>query len=335
MSSQPDRPAAFRAGGDTGLIAPAAAPAAALAEAVAGAVPVTYLADVSEFEPDIADAAYLRWTKAIVIRALYGDAHDDKAWYGGARRTDLHAGGARFVGIYQYLRAGQDGAAQARAFHALVGAIRAGEVFIADFEEGGRPALTAWYNEMAALYGLHIRPYLWTYTGLFFGGEQGVLPVEWIAAYEQAEPTTPHKLWQFSGKYPVPGVGVADCSLFHGSIDQLAALASQAKPPADWTYGKPQNLRIKPGHTNFHATWSAPSGQPKPAFYLVSVYEGKTCDSRTLVKSYPRHEAWPVTSPDPGSLKEHTFYTVRVSAFGPGGSRAEPGVFASGAFKTD
>jgi len=219
----PDRPKAFRAGGDVRGMPLLKSAAAA-----------TYLCDVSEFEPSIADATYLRWSRAIIIRALYGDAHDDAAWYGGARRADLHAGGALFVGCYQYLVGSQSGAAQAQAFHKLVGAIKPGEVFIADIEEGDRALLTAWYNAMVSLYGSGIKPYLWTYTGLVFGEAEGILPVQWIADYTSTEPSTPHKLWQFSDSYQVPGVGTADCSVFHGTIDQLAELAyrtpSKPKP---------------------------------------------------------------------------------------------------------
>jgi hypothetical protein len=190
----------------------------------------TLLADVSEFQPDIADAAYLAWSKAIVIRAAYGTAHDDKAWYGGQRRALLHSGGAQFVGIYQYLVAGQDGAAQANVLHGIVGALRKGEVLIADFEEGGKPMLTAWYNRMLQLG--HPAEFLWTYSGLNFGQANGALPVQWLAAYQGAEPASPHTLWQFTSSYPVPGVGPCDCSVFHGSITDLAALAYGGTVPA-------------------------------------------------------------------------------------------------------
>jgi hypothetical protein len=46
-----------------------------------------------------------------------------------------------------------------------------------------------------------------------------------------------HKLWQFTDAFKVPGVGTADCSVFHGSIDDLAALAYQGgvKPPVTRT----------------------------------------------------------------------------------------------------
>jgi Putative peptidoglycan binding domain len=199
------------------------------------------LADCSEFQPEITDALYLSWSRAIVIRALYGDARDDGAWYGGQRRADLHAGGAEFLGIYAYLVAGQDGAAQAQAFRALVGPVQPGEVFIADFEEGARPALTAWYNEMITLYGPGIAPYLWTYTGLDFGEAQGVLPVQWLADYTGTEPSSPaHVLWQFTDAYAIPGVGTADCSVFRGTIARLAALAYGAAAPAVVPVAEPE-----------------------------------------------------------------------------------------------
>jgi hypothetical protein len=235
--------------------------------------PYVLLADVSEWNPDLNDPVYLRWSLAAVIRAMYGDAHDDTAWYGGARRAALHAGGARFVGCYQYLVASQDGAAQARAFHQLVGPIEPGEVFIADFEEGSRPLLTAWYYEMLALYGPSIAPFLWTYTGLNFGEVNGALPVQWLADYTSAEPTSPHKLWQFTDAYSVPGVGLADCSVFRGTIDELAALAYQA--PKGWTFPAPTGLHVvKQTREGYTFAWNAvtgPSGQ-KPASYSAWTY---------------------------------------------------------------
>src|SRR5262249_28973664 len=82
----PALPAGFRVSGagDVGqvaqLVSPADAagylkttgPAALAAEAVAAASAKTYLADVSEFQPQINDAKYLAWSKAIIIRAAYG-----------------------------------------------------------------------------------------------------------------------------------------------------------------------------------------------------------------------------------------------------------------------
>jgi hypothetical protein len=206
-------------------------------EAVTFSGTYTLLADISEYEPNIVDAVYLAWSHAVVIRAAYGDQHDDQAWYGGARRAQLHKLGAKFVGIYQYLVAGQDGAAQADAMHRLVGALQPGEVLIADFEEataaedqvGTHQMLTAWYNRMVAL-GYPAK-YLWTYTGLYFGQAHGVLPVQWLADYNGVEPSSPHILWQFTGNFNMPGIGYGDCSIFRGTVDELAALAYQAPAP--------------------------------------------------------------------------------------------------------
>jgi hypothetical protein len=196
------------------------------------ASPTVKLADVSEFQPNVADATYLAWSKAIVVRALYGTSHDDNAWYNGERRDLLHSGGATFVGIYQYLVSGQSGVAAANAFHALVGSIRKGEVFIADFEEGSKSELVAWYNQMIKLYGAEIAPYLWTYSGLDFGLNAGLAPWQWLADYSSVEPGSPkHVLWQFTSDFDVPGVGIADCSLFHGTIAELSALAFDGVVP--------------------------------------------------------------------------------------------------------
>ena len=273
----------FRAGRPPGAFAAAAvAP-----ELFTGSY--TLLADVSEWEPDIADPIYLQWSKAIAIRAAYGDQHDDRAWYNGQRRDLLHQLGARFVGIYQYLVAGQDGAAQADAFHRLVGALRPGEVLIADFEEGQHAMLTAWYNRMLALG--YPRQFLWTYSGLYFAEAQGAAPVEWLAAYGQAEPGSPHKLWQFTSSFPVPGVGSADASIFHGTIDQLAALAYQAPQtqPAPAGLGAPRNLAVRAGDTTVLVTRCDPARGPLPDHYLVSVYTGSYPSPATLVASYPRY----------------------------------------------
>jgi hypothetical protein len=307
------RKAPFRAGRAAGTFAAAAV----LPEVFSGSY--TLLADVSEFQPDIADAVYLAWSKAIVIRAAYGDQHDDKAWYGGQRRDLLHKLGARFVGIYQYLVAGQDGAAQADALNRLVGALRPGEVLIADFEEGQHAMLTAWYNRMLTL-GYPAR-YLWTYSGLNFGQANGALPVEWIAAYGQSEPSSPHKLWQFTSSFPVPGVGSTDCSVFHGSMGQLAALAYQApkpKPKPAQTYGPPTNITMRTGDASVLVeTCDAPAGMT-PGHFEVSVYTGSYPSPSTEV-----YERWMKGAPklfgglqDIPSKTHMTLRVVAVDAFG-------------------
>lgn len=225
----PDQPVPFRAGG-----LPGETPAPLATHAVASAMPgVVLLADCSEFQPDIADAAYLRWSQAIVIRALYG-TRVDKAWYGGARRDALHAGGARFIGIYAYIT-GQDITAQAKALISLLGKLRPGEKIIADIEEGTGSQQTRWVTWAKTINAALGDP-PWDYSGLNFASVHGLQPVTWVAAYGSSEPSVPHQLWQFTDAYAVPGVGTCDCSVFHGSIGDLAALAYQGAkvqaPPA-------------------------------------------------------------------------------------------------------
>lgn len=312
----------FRAGSEPGIQPHAALPLISFSS------PHVLLADVSEFQPDVADAAYLAWSPAIVIRCAYGDAHDDKAWYGGQRRALLHSGGAKFVGIYQYLVAGQNPSAQAQAFHRIVGNLKPGEVAIADYEEGPHSLLTGWYNEMLALG--YDRRYLWTYSGLNFGQANGVLPVEWLAAYRSAEPSSPHRLWQFSSSFAVPGVGTCDCSVFHGTIGQLAALAVPAATAS--TYAAPTGLSVTAGHTSFRATWTPPAhpGLPAPAGYWVYVYEDANLARK--VDSYPRRYVQP--GYQGGGLKRHTRYLIRVVTVGENGTRTRPGTYAQATFTT-
>jgi hypothetical protein len=231
----PDQPVPFRAG-RTGETPPLAAAAAHLAAPSAASSQVVLMADCSEFQPDIHDATYLRWSKAIVIRALYG-TRVDKAWFGGARRDALHAGGARFIGIYAYITS-QDITAQAKALISLLGHLRPGEKLIADIEEGPGSQQARWVTWAKAVNaGLGDPP--WDYSGLNYAAAHGLQPVTWVAAYQHTEPPVTHKLWQFTDAFTVPGVGTADCSVFHGSIDQLAALAYQgAKAPAKEWHGE-------------------------------------------------------------------------------------------------
>jgi GH25 family lysozyme M1 (1,4-beta-N-acetylmuramidase) len=235
MTTPAVHPVMFRAGGAPGETAQ---PGPVTPEALAAAGPRVLLADISEFQPDIADAAYLKWSQAIIIRAAYGDQHDDSAWYGGQRRAALHAGGVKFLGIYQYLVAGQDPAEQAAVLVRMLGALRPGEKVIADIEEGsGDLAATwrIWSAEIAAALG--DEP--WNYSGLNFAAAHGLAPVDWVAAYQGTEPSVTHRLWQFTDSYQVPGVGTCDASVFHGTIGELAALAYQGSPEKGGTMTTP------------------------------------------------------------------------------------------------
>jgi GH25 family lysozyme M1 (1,4-beta-N-acetylmuramidase) len=218
-------------------VTPHAAPEAAGAK--------IYLADASEFQPDINDAAYLRWSRAIVIRAMYGAQHVDKAWYGGARRDALHAGGVQVLGVYQYLTASQDAAAQAQALVKLLGPLRDGEIPICDLEEGSGDQAgrwNAWQQVILAAYPQLRRSPLgrpMLYAGSYFASTHGLHP-DWLAAYQSSEPAGSHILWQFTDSYPVPGVGSCDCSSYRGTTAELAALIRPAATAPVHVPAKPQ-----------------------------------------------------------------------------------------------
>lgn len=228
--------------------------------------PATFICDVSEFQPSIADAVYLAWSKAIIIRAMYGDQHDDAAWYGGARRDALHADGAQFVGIYQYIVASQDAAAQAHALVNLLGPLRPGEIILGDLEEGTgdqQARWQAWQQVILAAYP-QLRhfpdPGPWQYSGLDFAATHGLHP-QWVAAYQAAEPAMPHLLWQFSSSYPVPGVGLADCSIYHGSVAQLRARITPVPKPTPLE--DPDMIMIQPIQAD------VPKSTPWPGVFML------------------------------------------------------------------
>jgi peptidoglycan hydrolase-like protein with peptidoglycan-binding domain/GH25 family lysozyme M1 (1,4-beta-N-acetylmuramidase) len=198
----------------------------------------TLVADCSEWQPDIDDPVYLRFSQAIIIRAMYGVDHVDRAWYGGARRDDLHKAGVRFLGIYQFVRPDQNVVRQARALLGLIGSLRPGEKIIADWEEGDG-VQTALWRGWAEVIRAATGQQPWLYSGLDFAAVHGLAPVDWVADYPAmdllkppaipaGEPGVPHKLWQFSSSYQVPGVSSpCDMSVFRGSVEELAALAYQ------------------------------------------------------------------------------------------------------------
>jgi hypothetical protein len=200
--------------------------------------PQLLLPDLSEWQPH-ADMAAIRSANggAAIIRGAYGDAHPDAAF----PAFRAAASGYRWLGLYQYLRSGQDVSAQARAFVAIVGQLAAHEVPILDLEEGdGDQAERAgtWLATVDAGLGLGERPLSersWLYSGLAFLQAHGLAPLfgsrrrTWIAAYSATEPVIGHTLWQCTngkrGSHLTswPGTGYCDTSLYHGTISQLAA----------------------------------------------------------------------------------------------------------------
>jgi hypothetical protein len=172
----------------------------------------TYLADVSEFQGAINWAAYGAATPGVIVRAHNGWRPDN---YWPANRDGARAH-VSWRAWYQYLPAGVDPTAAAHQFQATTGPLLPGEVAILDLEEGAgdqRGRRQAWLDALRD-------PVEWTYSGLAFARAHlpGV-PIEWIAAYGQSEPTDSHVMWQFTNARAFPGIArLCDASVFHGSI---------------------------------------------------------------------------------------------------------------------
>lgn len=196
-------------------------------------MPDLRLADVSEFQT-VDWPAYVE--PAVVIRALYGTSHVDKHWAANIAAARARAG-LRVRGIYHYIVASQDIAAQAHALVALIkaaGGLRPGEFVIADIEEGTgdlRARFETWVQIVhAGLGGVEGE-----YSGVAFArahlGDFAGASLVWVAAYQSNEPTDHHQLWQYTDRQSFAGISApCDGSVFHGSIDQLYALVTGASP---------------------------------------------------------------------------------------------------------
>ena len=186
---------------------------------------------------NIHDDIYVKnFSQAIIIRAAYGAHHDDRAWFGGDRRKQLHDNGIRYLGMYQYIVAGQDIVQQAKAFCNLVKVMRPGEDLWADIEEGGGNQQGRWQTWAHVVHdSLGWAPR--DYSGRFFARDHGLQPVKWVASYTTTEPPEPHMWWQFTDAFNIPGIGPCDCSVYNGTMDQLAASAfgGHVQPQKDWT----------------------------------------------------------------------------------------------------
>ncbi len=228
--TSPIRRAPFRAGLLEGETKPVFMEASHPALIIPG---VVLAADASEFQRNI-DASYLKWSGAIIIRAAYGALHDDRAWFSGDRRKFLHDNGAQYIGMYQYITAFEDVTSQAREFCRLIGTMRAGEDLYADIEEGSGNQQARWQT-WAHVVSSELGWDPGNYSGLFFARDHGLQPVDWVAAYGTTEPSVPHKWWQFTSSFSIPGIGRGDCSAYHGNMANLRASAFGGSQQQDWT----------------------------------------------------------------------------------------------------
>lgn len=196
-------------------------------------------ADVSEWQGDIDWAAYGAQNQAVIVRAAYGSGHVDTKWDQNIAGALAHC---RAVGVYLYFVASQPLQPQIDVFVRLTQSLppdaRARIVAIVDLEEGDPATVMRLGDQWVA--GVHaaIGGTEWEYSFLAFIRQAGRNGVDWLAAYQNGEPTEAHKLWQCTDKHQFAGIASpCDASVFHGSIDDLLALigASQEDDMADPT----------------------------------------------------------------------------------------------------
>lgn len=197
------------------------------------------VADLSEWNGAVDWLALAAWQRSQfhaavdIIRAWSGYRPDN---YWTRNRANAHTAGVDALGIYAYLPAGSDPAAQAHGLIGAVGRLLPNEWLILDLEEGSGDQsgiVRAW---MSTVQAGEPRPG-WLYTGVAWWRAHNLaadgLPANrtWIAAYQSGEPSAPaHGLWQFTDSATVPGVsGPCDLSRFDGTLpDLLAAVGAPA-----------------------------------------------------------------------------------------------------------
>ena len=224
------------------------------------------LPDVSEFQaPSNGNAPNWAGIKsqnggAAIIRVGYGNAHLDGQFV--SNYTRLKQNNYSFIGLYHYLRAGQDAASQAHAFCNWVGPLSAlfpGSIPMLDLEEGSgdqSSRANQWFSIVDGFYGLTsltLSQRSWLYSGDIFARSAGLAPIfasprrTWVAAYRNSEAgLLPHTLWQSTNgtvganRTNWSGCGFVDTSIFHGTLSQLSSLGwhpNSQPPPPDSTPG--------------------------------------------------------------------------------------------------
>jgi hypothetical protein len=180
------------------------------------------IADYSEFQGEVHPSG----NQVVIVRAHNGWRADA---YFARNRADAQTAGCPAVGIYQYLAAGRDPAAQAVDLLRTIGRLSSNEWLICDLEEGAGDQQARWQQWRQTVMTATNRP-PWLYSGQAFAAAHDLDP-DWLANYRGSEPAAPaHRLWQNSDTYPWPW-GKGDASVFDGSLPEFLAAAGIDLPP--------------------------------------------------------------------------------------------------------
>lgn len=216
--------------------------------------------DVSEWQGTIDWSQLINGGYPAAVIRVYNGVRADHQY--ARNREQAHGHGIRALGLYAYLQHGVDIEQQAADFVHLVGTLHPGEWPIVDYEAAHLDPTDAikWVAYVAK--ALHFEP--WLYTGEYlFRSEhlERVVPATrtWLAAYGSHEPPEGHELWQYTDHRTFPGInGPADCSQFHGTLDQLVAAVTRAPAPTPGPTAHPRH----PFPHGLHPNGSTPSARP-------------------------------------------------------------------------
>lgn len=182
-----------------------------------------HIPDLSEYQTSIDWPTLAQARPAVILRAHNGRRADRQF----AARLVQARRYAQVRLFYGYMVADRDAATQGRELAAIVGPLQPGEAFVCDAEEGAGDQSARVKAYLAALSGRDV-----VYSGDSFAHDHLAAELKtsgllfWDAAYRAAEPTTQHFLWQHTDHEATPGVGATDCSIFHGTVQQLRDLLS-------------------------------------------------------------------------------------------------------------
>ncbi|WP_399559098.1 glycoside hydrolase family 25 protein (plasmid) [Streptomyces sp. NBC_01136] len=220
--------------------------------------PTLLVPDFSEWQGEVNWGALVSGGYPAAIVRVYNGSRADHQY--SRNRAQAHGHRVRALGLYSFLLPGGAGAIeqQAAEFVDLVGSLLPGEWVIVDYEANGLhpDMLTAWISYV----GKHLHgSEPWLYGSEYVFRTEGLaadVPAvrTWLAAYGQSEPREAHELWQYTDHRAIPGVtGFADCSTFHGTVEQLLAAVgyAPAPTPGPTTHPRfPYPVGIKPGSSD-------------------------------------------------------------------------------------
>ena len=210
-----------------------------------GALAKLLLPDISEFQWFADLPGIKRQNGGAVILRMHNGYRND--FVGVSHRAAAQKAGFRFTGLYQYVVHDRDAVQQAEDFCALVVRLAPGEFAYMDLEEGDGdqyPRAMAWLTTVQRLLNVPENR-TWLYSGDDFADTHGLVPIfngpihTAVANYNWGgEPRDlGHTLWQSTdgaiGENITnwAGCGNCDTNVFHGNLDQLAALVGNRPAP--------------------------------------------------------------------------------------------------------